>query len=98
MEPFNWSLVQDKPLSHEMDNNATPGRVNLRGQRTCWLFTVNNPHAHGYTNDSMVKLLTDDERIRYFVFQVEKGELGTVHYQGKSRGFFLQNMTKYDKI
>ncbi len=42
-------------------------------------FTLNNPTL---TPEALLKELDDDPRIRYAVFQEEKGENETVHYQG----------------
>ncbi len=48
---------------------------------TCrhWCFTLNNPTLAG---PELLKELDDDPRVRYAVFQEEKGENETPHYQG----------------
>ncbi len=67
------------------DNNVTPpsnSRRSVRGQRVAWCFTYNNPVAKNYSCESFVEKLKRFDRIRYFVFQLEKGTSGTPHYQG----------------
>ncbi len=45
-----------------------------------WLFTLNNPkRTHGQLMNKFKKL---GKKLRYLVFQKEKGEDGTPHYQG----------------
>ncbi len=44
-----------------------------------WCFTLNNPTENP---QALLKELDDDPRVRYAVFQEEKGENETTHYQG----------------
>lgn len=54
----------------------------LRGQRTAWCFTINNPHRVYATSTTLMDQLKADERVRYVVFQEELSPSGTPHYQG----------------
>ncbi len=67
-------------------NNVPPEeRVVMRrpsyiGQRTAWCFTINNPRDDPQI---LVTDLTTNPRVRYFIFQLEKGvETNTPHFQG----------------
>ena len=66
-----------------MERDAQPGRVNLRGQRTCWCFTLNNPQNYDIDDKKLGDMIDREDRVRYYVFQLEKSESGTKHYQGK---------------
>ncbi len=65
-----------------MDNDAVPGRTNLRGQRTCWCFTLNNPQTFDIDAVKLQIMMKQDDRLRYYVFQLEKADTGTLHFQG----------------
>lgn len=67
-----------------MDNDATPGRVNMRGQRTCWCFTLNKPEDFQIDVPKLKTMMAQDDRLRYYVFQLEKSASGTNHFQGKT--------------
>ena len=45
-----------------------------------WVFTLNNPHEHSVTVLDLRNILK--EHCDYAIFQLEKGENGTFHYQG----------------
>lgn len=44
------------------------------------MLTLNNPDA--IEEEDWIKAHQEDERIRYFIFQLEVGDLGTPHFQG----------------
>jgi len=48
-----------------------------------WLFTINNP-----TDEDQIRLtsLKDEANVQYFIYQLEQGDEGTPHFQGKSCG------------
>lgn len=50
-----------------------------RSRARAWCFTLNNPLISG---DAFCEFLRTNERIRGFVFQLERGENGTSHFQG----------------
>lgn len=47
--------------------------------RNHWVFTINNPEEDA---DSLLERLMNNDMVRYVIFQKEKGENGTEHYQG----------------
>ncbi len=47
--------------------------------RTHWVFTLNNPTEQPL---EFIERVTETERVRYIVFQLEQGENGTPHWQG----------------
>ena len=44
-----------------------------------WMFTYNNPQESG---PELIAKLQEQEKIRYAIFQLERGEEGTPHFQG----------------
>lgn len=48
--------------------------------RRAWIFTINNPTSS--SSGEYLKLLTLPVEIQYLVYQAEKGDSGTPHYQG----------------
>lgn len=53
--------------------------------RKFWLFTLNNPDEHEAPLKefrALLQALLDEGTLKYAVFQLEKGEQGTPHYQG----------------
>ncbi len=48
-------------------------------QARCWVFTMNNP-KHSY--EEVAELITTHPHFRYLIFQLEKGDSGTPHFQG----------------
>jgi hypothetical protein len=58
-----------------------------------WCFTINNPSAADDPGEALREL---GDRVRYAVWQKERGENGTPHFQGfvlfKGRGRRLQGM------
>jgi len=44
-----------------------------------WCFTINNPSE---SPDELIELFKAEKRVRYLVFQREKGDEETIHYQG----------------
>ncbi len=58
-------------------NQHRKRKTNIRGRN--WVFTLNNPKRHG---DELKSHLQSDARVRYFVFQLERGSNGTPHFQG----------------
>jgi hypothetical protein len=55
------------------------GNINPNGRARNWCFTINNPPM---TDAVLAETVTQHVHFRYMVFQLEKGENGTVHYQG----------------
>lgn len=51
--------------------------VNMAGRN--WCFTLNNPT---FDSQGLLAILNADESVRYAVFQLEKGESETEHFQG----------------
>lgn len=55
------------------------------GQYLYWCFTINNPEEHNHTTDELLTKFNDfikQKRLRYAVFQREKGHDNTEHFQG----------------
>lgn len=46
-----------------------------------WVLTINYKDSEPESDDSLYERLLNLDHIRYFVFQLEKGELGTTHHQ-----------------
>lgn len=44
-----------------------------------WMFTINNPEL---TNEQLVARFTQSRQFRFVVFQLERGDEGTLHFQG----------------
>ncbi len=63
-------------------SNAVITRPRVVGRRRCWCFTVNNPARHSLSYEKLVANLNGNSLIRYYVFQEEKGDVGTPHFQG----------------
>ncbi len=61
---------------------STPVRPRYVAQRTAWCFTINNPAEKGLDAPTFFEKLKNDDRVRYFVFQLETGEANTPHFQG----------------
>lgn len=56
-----------------------PSTNSRTGLSKYWLFTINNPQ---YEPESFKEKLAKDDGIKAVIFQKEKGEQGTEHYQG----------------
>jgi len=69
----------------DTQNRATADRQRVaRPQRGAWCFTINNPST---TWNSPADFMADvhghpTHKVRYLVFQLEKGDNGTLHWQG----------------
>ena len=48
-------------------------------QAASWMFTINNPTE---TPEEFLERIKDWTHLVYLVFQEERGENGTLHYQG----------------
>lgn len=55
------------------------GKDGLQLKKTRWTFTYNNPKCDGKT---FLEQLKKSGKVKLAVFQLEKGELGTPHFQG----------------
>lgn len=65
-------------------------------QNRAYVFTINNPVENVPSDNPLEVLKPLEDKIKYAVWQLEKGENGTPHYQGyiqwKGRGRRLQGM------
>jgi len=57
-------------------------RFDYMAQQRNWVFTLNNPTETEKPEDLIEKVFTPEQKVRYVVFQKEKGDEGTEHYQG----------------
>ncbi len=59
-------------------------RQTVNAVRRHWVFTLNNPQKYVEDADKFIDHLNSKcrDRLRYAVFQLEKGDEGTPHYQG----------------
>ena len=68
-------------------------RGNTISRSRAWVFTINNPKDHGLDSaDSLDSLLSGEHEM---IVQLEKGEEGTVHYQGTVR---FKNQRTFDQV
>lgn len=80
-------------MQQQLPNNG-PSTVDRRQLRN-WCFTLNNP---GERPDEWGSTLFKSVRARYLIFQLEKGDSGTPHFQGYiefNRGVRFQTIKKY---
>lgn len=60
-------------------SNPEYGRDKVEKRARNWMITLNNPSMD---EDAFAKIYREHKHFRYLVFQREKSESGTVHYQG----------------
>lgn len=69
---------REKTFKENVDFHVTNPRAKYQQNRR-WMFTCNNPEI---PPEQFLTVLKTMHKARYVVFQLEKGKLGTPHYQG----------------
>ena len=77
----SWRMSSETDEALAAVTPAQPFAGGSRGgpRGRSWTFTLNNPTCAG---EDFVALLQENVRIKYAVFQLEQGEMGTRHFQG----------------
>lgn len=88
-----WTVHQNEPEEPEVAQPEPDDERNRMSKYWCW--TLNNPDL---TGPEMQRMIGDNWRTDYTIFQKEKGDNGTVHFQGYSEFHERKRLTALKRL
>nr|WDW25874.1 MAG: replication-associated protein [Cressdnaviricota sp.] len=89
-------LLRTVPVTEEpIVVDAKRGKNGKELERTRWCFTYNNPKCDAKT---FIEQLEKSGKVKLAVFQLEKGESGTPHFQGYMETVKIRTSTLQEKL